>query len=70
MQETITKSEEEEPSTGGSKVAATVRLLVKLIFLALILVGLLFGYQVRHFLYIDYVIFFILGPLPVRLGNA
>lgn len=45
VQETITKSEEEEPSTGGSKVAATVRLLVKLIFLALILVGLLFGYQ-------------------------
>ncbi|XP_063609282.1 emerin homolog 1-like isoform X2 [Penaeus indicus] len=44
VRESVAKSVEEEPS-GGGKLAATVRLLVKLIFLALILVGLLFGYQ-------------------------
>ncbi|XP_037783444.1 emerin homolog 1-like isoform X1 [Penaeus monodon] len=45
VRESVAKSVEEEPSAGSGKVAATVRLLVKLIFLALILVGLLFGYQ-------------------------
>ncbi|XP_042878759.1 emerin homolog 1-like isoform X2 [Penaeus japonicus] len=45
VRESVAKQVEEQPSTGGSKMAATVRLLVKLIFLALILVGLLFGYQ-------------------------
>ncbi|XP_047468829.1 emerin homolog 1-like [Penaeus chinensis] len=46
VRESVAKSVEEEPSAGsGGKLAATVRLLVKLIFLALILVALLFGYQ-------------------------
>lgn len=53
VRESVAKSVEEEPSAGSGKVAATVRLLVKLIFLALILVGLLFGYQVRDFFFVD-----------------
>lgn len=53
VRESVAKQVEEQPSTGGSKMAATVRLLVKLIFLALILVGLLFGYQVSLFLFFN-----------------